>query len=849
MKKIFLIITLAIAFTYSQAQNWPNVAGRWNYQWLRGDSALFMPSGNGAPSGTASLRGAKYKGQASFYSDTAAKKLYMFNPKDSTWTDVTAGGNGITVLTGDVVAVGPGSAGATISNNAINTVKINNGAVTIPKLNATGTPDNTTFLRGDGSWSIPIGGGSTDTTILKGVFLPLFVNGPKTINQAGNNITITGGGKLKADSISLKKTLHPYMSADSALANGHSIMFGSAANPIDSSFAVISARSHGLFLSNIAVSGSIIYNAIKLQMQWINPGHNSYEMIMAAVNDVRTTNILLAANRPTINHIINSVKSMWMNHMSKVVVATGSGGVTRSGSWTTSWNAANESGKSTNGAYTTTAGNYIEYTFTDSTVGFQLMGLNAVGSTTITVAIDGSTVETFSANQQHDNSGGSYAPMCKFYTGLSVASHTIRVTNTSGGFMVMDYFTNLRDAATAPPICIFHEPHLNASRSPSDFASNAAIDTINIKYDSLRNALPVAYRVRTLVARTNNRYDATTGDISGDFIHPSNQGHRKIALTEKDAFSAAIGADSGTVQYGDDGFIYVDAKKIPYSTTLGLGDVINNNSVINTPVYVTGKSININTFKSDTANVYINGALIVRGASAGLYVLSRTGDTTKGVLYYSSGPHTFMYDLYNNRTIYHVDTSLRIAFYNNTVTSSFGNPSATIHIGGNTNGISGHAPLKIGRSLWMVTPEAYSVEPDSLYVGWTNGAGLRDTLATRGWARANLTPFSNSDQTLTSGTTVTISNGVTRLFVDPASALANLSITFPSAPYDGQVIKIFFGGTIQSSASDVVTGGISSWSTPGSLVPVLPVSSTPIKAGTVLVFEYRAGITTWYQTK
>lgn len=107
-----------------------------------------------------------------------------------------------------------------------------------------------------------------------------------------------------------------------------------------------------------------------------------------------------------------------------------------------------------------------------------------------------------------------------------------------------------------------------------------------------------------------------------------------------------------------------------------------------------------------------------------------------------------------------------------------------------------------------------------------------------------------SDQVHTSGTSVTISAGVTRLFVDPASALASLDITMPSSPSDGQVLEIFFGGTISGGSLDVVTGGIGSWSASGGgFVPSPPVSATPIKAGTFIKFQYRASNTMWYQMK
>lgn len=41
-----------------------------------------------------------------------------------------------------------------IESGGIDTVKLADGSVTIPKIDATGTPDTTTFLRGDGAWAV-----------------------------------------------------------------------------------------------------------------------------------------------------------------------------------------------------------------------------------------------------------------------------------------------------------------------------------------------------------------------------------------------------------------------------------------------------------------------------------------------------------------------------------------------------------------------------------------------------------------------------------------------------------------------------------------------------------------------
>ncbi len=68
---------------------------------------------------------------------------------------------------GTVVEIGGGGGGGisdgdkgdiTVSSSG-STWTIDNAAVTIAKLNATGTPSATTFLRGDGAWQTPAGGG------------------------------------------------------------------------------------------------------------------------------------------------------------------------------------------------------------------------------------------------------------------------------------------------------------------------------------------------------------------------------------------------------------------------------------------------------------------------------------------------------------------------------------------------------------------------------------------------------------------------------------------------------------------------------------------------------------------
>ena len=66
---------------------------------------------------------------------TTAVNGYLTSIDFTTFNNKQAAGSYITALTGDVTAAGPGSAAATIANNAITTAKINNLAITDAKIN------------------------------------------------------------------------------------------------------------------------------------------------------------------------------------------------------------------------------------------------------------------------------------------------------------------------------------------------------------------------------------------------------------------------------------------------------------------------------------------------------------------------------------------------------------------------------------------------------------------------------------------------------------------------------------------------------------------------------------------
>jgi hypothetical protein len=88
-------------------------------------------------------------------------------------------------MTGDASLSSTGS--LTIGSSKVTTDKINDGAVTVAKLSATGTKDSSTFLRGDGTWATPSGGGGSASGLTM-----VTVNGNTTLNNVNQMIYITG---------------------------------------------------------------------------------------------------------------------------------------------------------------------------------------------------------------------------------------------------------------------------------------------------------------------------------------------------------------------------------------------------------------------------------------------------------------------------------------------------------------------------------------------------------------------------------------------------------------------------------------------------------------------------------
>ncbi|HET6558748.1 MAG TPA: hypothetical protein VFG54_15625 [Prolixibacteraceae bacterium] len=153
--------------------------------YLRGDGSWSTPAGGGGLSGAA---GGSLSG------------TYP-NPT------IAAGAVGTTEI-----AVG-GVQNGNIGANAITTSKMADANVTIPKISASGTADATTFLRGDGSWSTPAGGGGlqvytgitggainhTITDLTKRTFIVTFNGGSGAASSV--NLTLPSAASYTAGTI------------------------------------------------------------------------------------------------------------------------------------------------------------------------------------------------------------------------------------------------------------------------------------------------------------------------------------------------------------------------------------------------------------------------------------------------------------------------------------------------------------------------------------------------------------------------------------------------------------------------------------------------------------------------
>lgn len=319
---------------------------------------------------------------------------------------------------------------------------------------------------------------------------------------------------------------------------GDSFTVGQAANPIGTEAYVKQFMAYqfpAITETNHAVSGRGCWVAADAANQkLVNNGTTELWIEMCGQNDIDKN----GDNTKTVNKHEAWVRTMFINHAASAFVAAGSASVTRTGAYTTPYDARSQGGRFTSAALPSSnsgvansgggGAGTVSYTVTSTAIGVQLISDYGSGTFgTCTISVDGVPMEVVDLSSYYDGiSDGSNnnqtGPVAFWYTGLTNASHTITVTATGNGMAPVDFFATLMSASTMMPMIVCENPYRNAYIR----GSNASMDAGSFRKFKIAQLLnsqgyPVVYY------SVNKYYDRD--DVDPDLVHPANGGHRQIA--------------------------------------------------------------------------------------------------------------------------------------------------------------------------------------------------------------------------------------------------------------------------------------------------------------------------------
>lgn len=242
----------------------------------------------------------------------------------------------------------------------------------------------------------------------------------------------------------------------------------------------------------------------------------------------------------TYDKFLSIYTALWVNHFATRYISasdvagstneliTGTGHVTRSGTWTTGQNSAQYGGKMPGGgAFTTTANDSISYQGYGSDFGVIMIAGdgNTWVHSTVLLRVDGSpTTVSYDLDSLTDGATilghvDNRVPYGIIISGLTKGFHTITLINTQAHYMYVDCFTGLDP--NKPAFIVDHV------EQPSTLTiTTTIVNLANTKIDSLFAALPQSYP--TIVVPVNDFFTFSAGMGNGDNIHPNNRGHQAI---------------------------------------------------------------------------------------------------------------------------------------------------------------------------------------------------------------------------------------------------------------------------------------------------------------------------------
>jgi hypothetical protein len=598
---------------------------------IAADSVFVQGSGKFSVQAPTSLYGSlTITGLGAPVSDTNVFAQAVFNKSTGAmgqmdhWVVGSPGGSGMTnpmSSAGDIIYGGSGGSplrlpagtshgilhsGTTPGWGPVDVTTEISGVVPISHL-ASGTPDGTKYVRDDGTLAVPPGVGLSGLTA-----------GRISVANSGTTITDYSGftynnasHSLSADTVVHKKAKTDTVQFASSVlvpngamywSFGDSFTAGSNASPFDSAYNPRISAYYHLPMTNFGVSGSSIVPMTQAMYANINYPHKVFASLMVGFNNVRTQ----GNDMTDFNMIMQGYKACYLNHFMKNYTPAGDASVVQGGSWTAPQDIRGYGGKSTNGAFTTSSGAYLEWSFTDSTVGVGMIGHNGSVSS-VNVSIDGVFVETVNRSGQADAPTNS-AALVRYYQGLTYGTHTIRITANSGGLFLVDYFCNMVTKNEAQTLLFYEIPKMNAAGyalGPAHLTA-ATFDSANAKLDSLF----ATFRVYPCYIVPTNTFFNTATDVDlGDNVHPSNLGHRHLAQGgEAQIGSSLLGIQDGAMFYANGSLHFNSAGIIKQIVD---GDVVYNGGQ---PTYGNMLRIGSNEPKAtailsggDTIAYFING--------------------------------------------------------------------------------------------------------------------------------------------------------------------------------------------------------------------------------------------------
>lgn len=850
MNKFIILVSILFAFIGLKAQNPVIINQPYDFQkYVKVKDALQYPTGCGVPSGTASLNGGDRR-RAAIYQDSCGKKTYFYNPSDSSWAIAGTGIIDIDVFLIAGQSNAQGRANSALSPKVItgSAYQINSGVIT-----AANDP-------------IGINIGVTAQAANTGSAWPAFAVSyyNKTSRKLAFIPSSYGG------------------SSQTAAANSGSGTWDTTGILFDSSVARVT--------NNMNALRSAGYNPIFKGVLWCQ-GETDAMVINSAT-------ITSEAYRAAFSKMIKKYRIQFGATMPFFIFATGH----RTDQSVVGYDSvrmmqqrvANEDSLATIVFYN--SNDFITRGLMSDQVHYSQIGYNEMGNYGALAVVGGNK------NIWQPQIGNIYFPWNNVGIGTSlpafkldavggIKADTLYGGNTSGDSLRLTSTSH----ATKGKILIGSSAYNEATDNLGIGTNNPTsalhvVKTVNGNFGiTLQNLSNGSASVSRLLWQTDASGGAAQINMYGSGASTFGNGVNSLLIHSTGTGGIRVGADAGDIVFANNIFASnPGVGRFKFSTGNLLINTITDNGYrfqVNGAVHI-ADSLKINNLPVSTGsdsplvihnNVVYKAPLIGNLATAdqsananhthNFHGFTQVLDSLGSINILSKN------SLFSRQTrsSIRLDPSISTPLFIQTALLKADNSGDSIQVTidaisadqlrltASNNAFNRNSQIVIRSSGASTTLSSVSIITDSVNISLLPKASADSITAIGTYNAATktnpiykiLNPGRISDQVHTSGTAVTINEGVTRLFVDPASALASLAITMPTNVYNGYIIKIFFGGTAISSGA-VVTAGISGWVDPSGgngFVPVSPSSGIPVMAGETIVLEYRSSAQLWYQVK